>query len=225
VTRDEIINGHGLLPPVGETDRIDGARRYYATPEGTFPSVTTILDATMPQDKRAALAGWRRKVGDQEADRARDSAAKRGTRFHKVVEKYLLADPRPEPPHDLYFKSAANFIGRIERALLVEGEVWHDGVGYAGSLDLLAVVDGQITLIDWKTRNDPLPKVRAMGHMVQAAAYAAAVHRLWGVVVDRAMIVCPIPRKKAQEFSADRSALRAAWAEFRQRAATFHSGF
>ena len=61
---------------------IDG-KRLYSTPDGlAVPSVTTILDKTKPEEAKAALRNWRKRVGDQKANAISTEAAGRGTRMH-----------------------------------------------------------------------------------------------------------------------------------------------
>ena len=43
--------------------------RIYDVSQEKLPSVTTILSATQPQDKLDAIAKWKARVGDVEADR------------------------------------------------------------------------------------------------------------------------------------------------------------
>jgi hypothetical protein len=57
-----------------------------------LPSVTTILQSTQSDEKRASLAKWRRKVGENEAEKIRDEAAKRGTAMHEFLEMHLRGD-------------------------------------------------------------------------------------------------------------------------------------
>ena len=46
---------------------VDG-KRHYCLPDGTkVPSVTTILDATKPEEKKQALQEWRNRVGHERA--------------------------------------------------------------------------------------------------------------------------------------------------------------
>ena len=60
--------------------------RLYKTPDGDFPSVTTILDKT--KDK-TFLFEWRKRVGEEEANRISKEAAGLGTVFHKHLENYI----------------------------------------------------------------------------------------------------------------------------------------
>ena len=67
---------------------IEGNRHYDINQE-MLPSVTTIIQETQSDEKKASLANWRQKVGENEADKIRDEAASRGTAMHQFLEFYL----------------------------------------------------------------------------------------------------------------------------------------
>ena len=67
-------------------------QRHYDIYGDKLPSVTTIPQATIPEEKRQSLARWKQKVGDNEADRIRDGAAARGTIMHRIIEGYVTGD-------------------------------------------------------------------------------------------------------------------------------------
>ena len=60
--------------------------RTYMTPDGDFPSMTTILGKT--SDNQVWLQKWRERVGEEEADRISKEATDRGTLVHEYAEKY-----------------------------------------------------------------------------------------------------------------------------------------
>ena len=60
---------------------IEGNRHYDVSNE-ILPSVTTILQATQTIEKQESLARWKAKVGENEANRVKNEAAKRGTAMH-----------------------------------------------------------------------------------------------------------------------------------------------
>ena len=71
---------------------VDG-KRLYQNPYGDpVPSVTTILSATQPAEKRQALANWRKRVGKDEAQRVTTTAANRGTVMHNILEHWALGE-------------------------------------------------------------------------------------------------------------------------------------
>ena len=50
----------------------EGERHYDVNAE-KLPSVTTILQATQPEEKRLALAAWKTKIGAVEADKVKNA--------------------------------------------------------------------------------------------------------------------------------------------------------
>ena len=64
--------------------------RMYAVNQEKLPSVTSILQATQSEEKKASLANWKARVGATEANRIKNDASSRGTSIHTYLEKYLL---------------------------------------------------------------------------------------------------------------------------------------
>ena len=60
--------------------------RTYSTPDGKFPSITTILGKTSNQ---VWLQAWKDKVGEEEAARISKEATDRGTLVHEYAEKFF----------------------------------------------------------------------------------------------------------------------------------------
>jgi len=59
-------------------------------PDGSkMPSVTTVLG----WQKKDSLKQWRKRVGEEEANRISKYAANRGTKVHAVCENYLNNKP------------------------------------------------------------------------------------------------------------------------------------
>jgi len=53
------------------------------------PSVTTILSDT---GDKTALIAWRKRVGEQEANRISQESAGLGTKVHNALEKHILGE-------------------------------------------------------------------------------------------------------------------------------------
>mgnify|MGYP003341748842 FL=1 len=78
-------------------------KRHYALPDGSkVPSVTTILDKTKPEEKKQALANWKKRVGETKAQEITTEAANRGTRMHAYLESYVLSGDMKELPSNPY---------------------------------------------------------------------------------------------------------------------------
>ena len=68
---------------VAETS--DSGRRYLAPDGNQYPSVTTVLSILNEE----AIAAWRARVGEEEANRVGGIASGRGTLVHDIIENIL----------------------------------------------------------------------------------------------------------------------------------------
>ena len=68
-----------------EAETLPSGRTYF-TPDGDFPSITTILGKTANQPW---LQAWKDKVGEEEANRISKKATDRGTLVHEYAEKFF----------------------------------------------------------------------------------------------------------------------------------------
>ena len=95
----------------------------------------------------------------------RDDAARRGDRVHNYCEQVALrALGRPHRMKETLEELASNgeeaFAARFDEwwelyqvePIAPEITVWNTGVGYAGTLDLVAKINGRVCLIDYKTK-------------------------------------------------------------------------
>ena len=179
--------------PSSTRSLIEGNRHYDVSNE-ILPSVTTILQATQSDDKKASLAKWRQKVGDNEAERIRDEAAARGTAMHKFLEYYI----RNEKLLDLSDEGqAARGMGQaiINQGFKDLSEVWgseavlfYPGL-YAGQTDLCGIYSGRESIIDFKQTNKPKKIEWVEDYFLQLAAYAMAHDIIYGTCVDQGVIL------------------------------------
>src|SRR5210317_2382670 len=70
---------------------INGGRHYDVNNE-KLPSVTTILQATQSEEKKAILAKWKQKVGENKAESIKNEAGNRGTIMHRIIEGYITGE-------------------------------------------------------------------------------------------------------------------------------------
>lgn len=187
---------------------LNGKRHYQVNqfpnvPEGMLlPSVTTVLSSMAPVGKIMALINWRKRVGNEEANRRTKLAADRGTWMHGVIEdlfmgedieNHLLRKKEWQP----YFTAIEPFLELIDRPLLAESAVawWDNGeeLGYSGTLDQLALMaDGTIALCDWKTSYKVKPDYQLADYKKQLGAYSMAAEQMYGVDIDQAYCVISV---------------------------------
>ena len=138
-------------------------KRLYTTPDGTaVPSVTTILDKTKSEEKRQALANWKKRVGEAKAQEIVTEAAGRGTRMHKYLEDYCIESVLNSPGSNP-FSQQANKMAQIivDNGMVNMDECWGTEVPlyfpelYAGTTDCVGVYNGQPSIVDFKQTNKP----------------------------------------------------------------------
>jgi genome maintenance exonuclease 1 len=201
-----ITNKFEYKPMVRATK--DG-KRVYLTPEGeSLVSVTTILDKTKPEEKRQALANWRRRVGEQQAQQITTEAAGRGTRMHKWLETYVKDGDLGLPgsnPYSQQSHSMANVIifeglgKNVSEYWGVEVPVYYSGL-YAGTTDCIGVWKGKPAILDFKQTNKPKKKEWIDDYFIQLAAYALAHNNTYGTDIKQGVILMCSAENQYQEF-------------------------
>lgn len=188
-------------------ETINGERRY-ATPDGEkLPSVTTILDATKPEEAKKALQEWRKRVGPQKAQEITTEAAGRGTRMHKWIEDFIKTGSIGEPGSNPYSKQSH----LMAQSIIYQGlskcsEFWGTEVPlyfpgiYAGTTDLVGVHDGAPAIMDHKQSNKLKKKEWISDYFIQLAAYANAHNEVHGTNIRKGVIFMCTADNVYQEF-------------------------
>lgn len=186
---------------------IDGSRRY-ATPDGEkLPSVTTVLEATKPEEAKKALQEWRNRVGHAKAQAITTEAAGRGTRMHKWLENYIKTGETGEPgsnPYSIQSHQMAHSI--ITQGLVKCNEFWGTEVPlyypkvYAGTTDLVGVHDGSPAIMDHKQSNKLKKREWIEDYFLQLAAYANAHNEVHGTNIRKGVIFMCTADNVYQEF-------------------------
>jgi genome maintenance exonuclease 1 len=177
-------------------ETVDG-KRHYCLPNGSkVPSVTTILDKTKPEEKRQALANWRKAVGEQKAQQITTEAANRGTRMHAYLEQYILSEQMMQFPtnpyaHPSWFMAAQVILEglpNVDEFWGVEVPVYYSGL-YAGTTDCLGVWKGRPAIMDFKQTNKPKKREWIEDYFLQLAAYAQAHNHTYGTNIRDGVIL------------------------------------
>ena len=183
----------------------DGLRTYEVGKE-KVPSVTTILKATESDEKKAALEKWKKRVGDIEAERIRDTSAARGTNMHLHLEKHVLGEGHLDlTPGGHVAKTMADVI--IEKGLKDMSEIWGSEVTlyypgkYAGQTDLVGVYDYEDSIIDFKQSNKPKQKQWIGDYFMQLGAYAMAHNQVYNTDITQGVVLVCTPDYHFQKFT------------------------
>ena len=192
--------------PVKRIDTPEGRR--YATPDGEkLPSVTTILDATKPEEAKKALMEWRKRMGPVKAQQITTEAAGRGTRMHKWIEDYIKTGALGVPGSNPYSQQSH----KMAQSIIYQGlskcnEFWGTEVPlyfpkvYAGTTDLVGVHDGSPAIMDHKQSNKLKKKEWISDYFIQLAAYANAHNEVHGTDIRKGVIFMCTADNIYQEF-------------------------
>lgn len=184
-----------------ELDTIENkGKRFYITPNGKYPSITSVLGAF----PNPALVEWRRRVGDEEANRISKMASGRGTKTHLLCEKYLSneqIDKKEFMPNALEsFYSIKPFLNRIDNIHKLEVPLYSDRLKVAGRCDGIAEYDGKLSIIDFKTSKKEKKEDWIGSYFLQATFYGLCYMELTGIKVDQIVILISVDDGQSQEF-------------------------
>ena len=177
----------------GETDlkatTIDGTR-FYEVPSGKmYPSITSVTSFY----NRDVFIKWRKKVGDEKANKITRESTFRGTKFHDVVEHYLNNEDINKldilPSTKFLFLSSQKNLNRINNIHALEKSLYSDYLGLAGRVDCIAEYDGELAVIDFKTSNKIKPEEWIENYFVQETAYACMYYEMTGIPVKKLITI------------------------------------
>ena len=191
-----------------ETETING-KRFYKTPEGLlYPSVTTITG----QHGKDKILEWRRRVGEEEANRISTKASNRGTKVHKICENYLNNEEdyaRTNPAHIhktmpdsiAMFKSLQPLLDEhVNNIHALEIPLYSHHLKVAGRVDCIAEYDGKLSIIDFKTSSRLKEESWIKGYFMQCSAYAVMYEERTGIPVSQIVIMIAVESEHPQVF-------------------------
>ena len=176
--------------------------RVYKTPEGIdLPSITTVLSIL----SRDSIAAWRKRVGEEEANRISHRATTRGTAVHEIIEKYLMNDENYREGYTpdviesfLVLKSTLDEnIGKIYGQ---ETSLYSTHLGVAGTVDCIAEFDGQLSVIDFKTARKPKKADWIKNYFMQESAYAIMWEERTGMPITQLVTAIAVDDGQPQVF-------------------------
>jgi genome maintenance exonuclease 1 len=176
--------------PQLERETIDGVRYYKVPDEDELLRLVSITSVTSHFNKEI-FVNWRKKVGEEEADRVTKAATSRGTDLHTLVEHHLKNEKLPEvqPLSDFLFKISKSDLNRINNIYALEGSLYSKQLGIAGTVDCIAEYNGELAIIDFKTSKKPKPREWIEHYFVQCMAYGCMLYELTGLSVKKLVII------------------------------------
>ena len=188
---------HHDLPKLERDTSPDGTR-VYKTPSGlAYPSVTTVTGLHTAK----GIAEWRRRVGNEEANRISGKASARGTRIHGYCEDYLRGNLFEADIFDLeMFNSIKPLLDQVDNIHCLEDPLYSDHLQVAGTVDCIAEFQGKLSVIDFKTSSKPKDRDDIHNYFMQTAAYAVAFEERTGIPIGRLVIIMAVDNDDPRLF-------------------------
>jgi len=181
-------------------DREDG--HWYQTKfDNVYPSISTILSATSTEDKKNGLKNW--KANEPAHEYITKQSQHIGTQSHKIIEDYLSNNLSLEE-FDLlpiaHFNNLKPFLENISDVTCIEQRMYSDKLKVAGTSDLIAYYNGELSIIDYKTKRKPQIDDYMYEYYLQTTCYAQMFHEVTGQKINQIVILVSSEKNTRQEF-------------------------
>ena len=192
---------HGYTLQELEADTTDNGR-FYTTPSGEIlPSITTVLSV----QNKSGLDAWRKRVGEEEANRVMNQASLRGTAVHQLAEDYVNNEKdwkKGAMPANLFtFNTIKPLLDKhLNNVWIQEAPLYSERLSVAGRVDCIAEWDGVLSIIDYKTSKRPKPRKYVESYFIQEAAYAAMFLERTGVPIKQIVTVIAVDDNEPQVY-------------------------
>ena len=188
----------------------------YTWPEERLLSPSRILDRT---SDKSFLEKWRKKVGEEEADRIVAYSIAVGKSMHAYLEGKIKNEKENSLLIDDPNKAMATKLAKI---IIKQGlkdklqEVWgveahlHFGNYYRGIADLVGIYEDEPCIIDFKQKRKPQSKNydSIKNYFTQAVAYGVAHNRMCKTKIRKGIILVATHDYKFQKFVVEGDAWR-----------------
>ena len=188
-----------------ETETVNG-KRFYLTPDGRkYPSVTTVSSFHSAKD----IQKWRKRVGEETANKITTQAATRGTAVHKLCEDYINNVEDYTKGHMPINVHAFNCLkplldNHIDNVVMQECPLYSNYLEVGGRVDCIADWDGKLSVIDFKTSRKAKKKEWIGGYFMQESAYCVMFEERTKIPIKQIVTVVYVDDDEPQVFIEDR---------------------
>jgi ATP-dependent exoDNAse (exonuclease V) beta subunit len=190
------------------TETVDN-KRWYHTPKGPYPSITTVLNLTESAEKKASLASWRTSLGEEKARQVSLKACDHGTAVHLLAERYLkrqdpfeLINGEPVQQADkAAFNALKLKLDKIDEVWGQEVPLYSTELEVAGRCDLVGKYKGVPVIVDFKTAGRIKGHKDINDYRLQLAFYARAHNEMFGSNIQDGVILMVAQTGFPMEFN------------------------
>ena len=204
-------------------------KRLYDVNNEKLPSVTTILNETQSEEKKASLQAWKDRVGHKQAELISKEATNRGSSMHDYLEKFLLGklnldllgdNTRERLMADQIIENGLR--NKLEEIWGCEATLYYPGK-FAGAADCIGVYEKKETIIDFKQSNKPKKEEWIEDYYLQCAAYSLAHNVVYNTNINQAVILLCTKDIVFQRFIVDGDKLKMYQDKFLQKVEQYYA--
>jgi genome maintenance exonuclease 1 len=198
---------HSLVEPFTLSQQTIDGKRFYVLPEGIkLKSVTTVLSE---KTDKTALFEWRKRVGNEEANKISVRAGRRGTSVHGIAERYVLNEEnyyKKEVPANIdSFKQIKPIIDKnVDNIYGIELALFSKTLKAAGKTDLVAHYNGVPSIIDFKTSLKLKKEEWIENYFLQSTTYSMMFESLYKIQIPQIVIIIAVDHESPQVFVKER---------------------
>ena len=194
-----------ILGDIELTTIYENGKRLYITPTNEkYPSVTTVLS----NYKKEGIIQWRKRIGEEQANKISTQASRRGTKVHKLCENYLNNEDAIfesyTPDNIVMFKSIQPILDELEVVYAQERTLFSHHLKTAGRVDCVGKFRGKPHIIDFKTSNKLKKWEWIDNYFMQGAAYSVMWEEMTGIPIPNIAIIIAVADDIPQVFLENR---------------------
>jgi genome maintenance exonuclease 1 len=185
----------------------EDGRRYTAPNGEVYPSITTVLSSY----NKKAIYEWRKRVGEEEANRVSRKAANRGTKLHSLCEDYLKNELTPmkmqsimPDTKELFLQLRPELDANIGDVYGLEQALYSKNLQIAGRCDCIAEWNGELSIIDYKTSSKEKNEDHIQNYFMQCTAYAEMFEEITGRPINQIVVAIAVEGDNPQFFVRDK---------------------
>ena len=191
------LNLHNF-PQLKATTTSEGRR--YRVGDSLYPSVTTVIG----HSKKKSIMEWRKKVGEEEANKISKRASTRGNKCHKLCELYLgnesISKYKDDPLSMGLFYQIEPYLDSIDNIHALEAPLCSSLLKMAGRVDCIAEYNGELAIIDFKTSTKTKREEWIDDYFSQETAYAIMFQELTGLTPKKLVTIIACETGEPQVF-------------------------
>jgi len=182
---------------------VEGVGRVYTTPSGAkYPSVTTVIGAV---SDKSWLDAWKKRVGEEQAEKIKAQAGRRGTAVHELAEQYLRNNRNYKSGHmpgniETFSKMKPFLDKHVGKIYGLEVPLYSDKLKTAGRVDVLAEWNKILSIVDFKTSRSVKTRDDIHDYFIQESAYAFMVFERTGLLPKQLVTVMAVDDNKPLLF-------------------------